>query len=88
MSSKTKSTPPDKLPATYEAALAELDALVASMESGQVPLDELLAGYQRGAALLDFCKAKLAVVEQQIRVLDETAANGSPTATPWENKRE
>ncbi len=58
------------LPATYEAALQELEQLVARLESGQMPLDELLAGYQRGAALLTLCKDKLQAVEDQIKVLD------------------
>ena len=58
------------LPATYEAALQELEQLVSRLESGQMPLDELLAGYQRGAALLAFCKDKLQAVEDQIKVLD------------------
>ncbi len=78
MTSKPKTTA--KMPATYEAALAELEHLVQTLESGQVPLDDLLAGYQRGAALLAFCKDKLAAVEDQIKLLD---ANGN--AKPWED---
>ena len=58
------------LPATYEAALSELEALVGQLESGQMPLDQLLTGYQRGAALLAFCRDKLKAVEDQIQVLD------------------
>jgi exodeoxyribonuclease VII small subunit len=58
------------MPATYEAALQELEQLVARLESGQMPLDELLAGYQRGASLLAFCKDSLQAVEDQIKVLD------------------
>ncbi|NBS47805.1 MAG: exodeoxyribonuclease VII small subunit, partial [Betaproteobacteria bacterium] len=42
-------------PASYEAALEELEQLVARIESGQMPLDQLLQGYQRGAELLQFC---------------------------------
>ena len=58
------------LPATYEAALQELEGLVSSLESGQLPLDQLLTGYQRGAQLLAFCKGKLEAVETQIKVLE------------------
>lgn len=60
------------LPATYEAALLELEGLVASLESGQLPLDKLLTGYQRGAQLLTFCKGRLDAVETQIKVLEGT----------------
>ena len=60
------------LPATYEAALQELEALVSSLESGQLPLDQLLTAYQRGAQLLAFCKGKLEAVETQVRVLEGT----------------
>ena len=58
-------------PATYEAALAELEQLVSQIESGQLPLEDLLTGYQRGAQLLQFCRDKLQAVENQIKVLDE-----------------
>jgi exodeoxyribonuclease VII small subunit len=60
------------LPASYEAALQELEALVDSLESGQLPLDQLLTGYQRGAQLLKFCRDKLEAVETQIKVLEGT----------------
>ena len=60
------------LPASYEAALNELEGLVASLESGQLPLDQLLTGYQRGAQLLKFCRDKLEAVETQIKVLEGT----------------
>jgi exodeoxyribonuclease VII small subunit len=70
-------TPAVPLPVTYEAALAELEALVGQLESGQMPLDQLLTGYQRGAALLAFCRDRLKAVEDQIQVLD----GGQPK--PW-----
>ncbi len=67
----TDSTAPvPALPATYEAALAELEQLVGQLESGQLPLDQLLTGYQRGAALLTLCRDRLKAVEDQIKVLD------------------
>ena len=69
---KSSSTSTPALPATYEAALQELEGLIANLESGQLPLDQLLAGYQRGAQLLAFCKARLEAVESQIKVLEGT----------------
>jgi exodeoxyribonuclease VII small subunit len=64
-------------PASYEAALEELDQLVGLIESGQLPLEQLLTGYQRGAELLQFCRQKLQAVENQIKILDEG------TLKPW-----
>ena len=64
-------------PASYEAALEELEQLVARIESGQLPLEQMLAGYQRGAVLLNFCRARLEAVQDQIKVLDEGALQ------PW-----
>lgn len=61
---------PPTEPASYEAALQELEQLVTRLESGDVPLDQLLTGYQRGAELLNYCRARLEAVEQQIKVLD------------------
>ena len=69
-SSATAPTP--ALPATYEAALLELEGLVSGLESGQLPLDQLLTGYQRGAQLLAFCRSRLEAVENQIKVLEGT----------------
>ncbi len=68
---------PTALPATYEAALQELEGLVSQLESGDMPLEQLLSGYQRGAELLKFCRDKLEVVENQIKVLDGGALK------PW-----
>ena len=64
-------------PASYEAALEELEQLVGSIESGQMPLDQLLVGYQRGAVLLAFCRDRLEAVQDQIKVLDDGALQ------PW-----
>ncbi len=68
---------PQSEPASYEAALEELEHLVARIESGQLPLEQMLAGYQRGAVLLNFCRTRLEAVQEQIKVLDEGALQ------PW-----
>lgn len=64
-------------PVHYEAALQELEQLVAKLESGDMPLEQLLTQYQRGAELLKFCRDRLAAVEEQIKVLDQG------TLKPW-----
>ncbi len=59
------------VPASYEAALQELEQLVARLESGDMPLEQLLTQYQRGAELLKFCRDRLEAVENQVKVLDQ-----------------
>jgi exodeoxyribonuclease VII small subunit len=58
------------LPTTFEAALTELEAVVASMESGELALEDSLRAYQRGARLLQYCQAKLGDAQQQVKVLE------------------
>ena len=60
----------DKLPESFEAALAELESIVQGMETGKLSLEESLAAYQRGAALLRHCQGSLAAAEQKIQVLE------------------
>lgn len=69
--STSTSTSAPNTPASYEAAVQELEQLVSRLESGELPLAQLLAGYQRGAELLKYCREQLAAVEGQIKVLDE-----------------
>ena len=58
-------------PQTFEAALAELEGIVANMEGGQLPLKDALAAYKRGAELLTFCQASLKDAQQQVEVLEQ-----------------
>jgi exodeoxyribonuclease VII small subunit len=55
---------------TFEAALAELESILATMEDGQLPLADTLAAYKRGAELLQFCQAALKDAQQQVQVLE------------------
>ncbi len=72
-------------PKTFEAALAELETIVATMEGGQLPLADALAAYQRGAELLQYCQAALKDAEQQVQVLErgvlKSFAPDDPDAT-------
>jgi exodeoxyribonuclease VII small subunit len=63
--------PPNDTPLTFESALSELEALVATMETGQLPLRESLAAYKRGAELLAFCQTALKDAQMQVDVLEK-----------------
>ncbi len=60
---------PQKTPG-FEAALAELEKVVAEMETGKLSLEESLAAYRRGAELLAQCRSRLEDAQQQVRVLE------------------
>ena len=71
MEKNTASPQPTAVPASYEEAVTELDALVATMEAGQLPLERMLESYRRGAELLGFCRSRLEAVEQQVKILED-----------------
>src|SRR4051794_9807514 len=58
-------------PASFEAALLELEEIVATMEGGQLSLQESLTAYKRGAVLLHFCQGVLQDAQQQVEVLEK-----------------
>lgn len=57
-------------PQNYEAALKELEGLLAELEGGQLPLEKSIETYARGMALLKYCQSQLMDAEQRIRVLE------------------
>lgn len=86
-------TAPDTDPASatapsFEAALGELEGIVAAMEAGKMPLQDALDAYKRGVALLRRCQATLTAAEQQIRILDADTLRDfdAPQDAPPEDK--
>jgi exodeoxyribonuclease VII small subunit len=70
-------------PQTFEAALAELEDIVARMEGGQLPLKDSLAAYKRGAELLTRCQASLKDAQQQVEILEQGVRKAfEPEASP------
>ncbi len=55
----------------FEAALAELEAIVASMEGGQLELEASIAAYRRGMDLMKHCQTQLTDAERQIRIFED-----------------
>ncbi|MEA3308706.1 MAG: exodeoxyribonuclease VII small subunit [Chloroflexota bacterium] len=54
---------------SFEAAAAELEALVQRLEEGELQLEEAVACYQRGQLLAQHCQSLLDKVELQIQEL-------------------
>jgi exodeoxyribonuclease VII small subunit len=61
---------PVATPASFEAALAELEMIVQKMEAGEAPLEESLAAYERGMTLLKHCQETLTAAEQKLQILE------------------
>ena len=57
-------------PKSFEEALKRLETLTQAMQSSEMPLEDALAAYQEGNELVEYCRAKLAEVEQKLQVLD------------------
>jgi len=66
---------PQATPKSFEAALAELETIVATMEGGQLALADSLAAYKRGAQLLQYCQTALKDAQQQVQVLEKGVLN-------------
>ncbi|MCW5625850.1 MAG: exodeoxyribonuclease VII small subunit [Burkholderiales bacterium] len=72
--------PEPKPPQSFEAALEELETIVAAMEGSQLTLEASLAAYRRGAELLKYCQAQLEAAEQQVKVLEGDTLRDLPGA--------
>jgi len=53
----------------FEAAMAELEAIVERLEQGELPLEESLRQFERGVELTRSCQAALKMAEQKVQVL-------------------
>jgi exodeoxyribonuclease VII small subunit len=68
---------------SFEAALAELEQVVARLEGGQVALEESIDLYARGAALRAHCEERLMAAEARVAEIAQ-APDGSLRARPVE----
>jgi len=57
----------------FEAAMDELEKLVARMEQGDLPLEETLQQFERGIELTRQCQKALDEAEQKVEILVEKA---------------
>ena len=78
MTARSKSedaVPPEAL--SFEAALKELEGIVARLEQGQVDLEDSIALYERGQALKAHCESKLKAAESRLDKI--VLCDGGPT---------
>ena len=61
----------DDEPIDFEAALAELEALVTKIEAGSLSLEESLVAFERGIKLTRDCQAALRSAELRIKALTQ-----------------
>ncbi|MES2729218.1 MAG: exodeoxyribonuclease VII small subunit [Pseudomonadota bacterium] len=71
-------TSSSNIPATFEAALTELEQIVRNLESGKTSLEDSIAAYTRGMELKAFCETRLK--EAQLKV-DQIAQATDGTLT-------
>lgn len=62
----------------FEAALAELETIVAKMESGSLSLEESLAAFERGVKLTRQCESALRSAELRVKALSEDGSEEQP----------
>jgi exodeoxyribonuclease VII small subunit len=73
VTSGAASGPPPVEALSFDAALAELQEVVARLESGALPLEEAIAAFERGVRLHDRCAALLDRAELRVqRLVEET----------------
>ncbi len=65
---------------SFEAAMQELEQIVAKLEKGDVELEESIAIYERGEALRGHCDALLKKAEAKVEKIT-LGADGKPAGT-------
>lgn len=67
---------------SFEAALKELEAIVARLESGETPLQDAIDLYERGNALRARCAERLDAAQARIEAI-RLDAEGRATTSPF-----
>jgi exodeoxyribonuclease VII small subunit len=70
----------------FEAAINELETIIAKLEKGELKLDESIDHFQKGIELSKYCSKKLDEVEKKICILIEDD-KGNVTEEPFINER-
>lgn len=66
---------------SFEAAMEELETIVARLEKGEAKLDEAIGDYERGALLRRHCEARLREAREKVEKI-RLGADGSLDTEP------
>jgi exodeoxyribonuclease VII small subunit len=69
---------------SFEAALRELETIVARLEQGDVDLEDSITLYERGQALKSHCEGKLRAAEGRLEKIVVQGGEVSAAAMPVE----
>jgi exodeoxyribonuclease VII small subunit len=68
----------------FEAALEQIEQIVADLERGEPELSRALAKYERAVGLLAHCNGLIDGAERTVALLDGIDELGRPVATPFD----
>ena len=66
---------------SFEAALNELERIVASLELGEVSLDEAIAAFERGTVLKSHCETRLEAARMRVEKIKAPSSGQAPEST-------
>ncbi len=66
---------------SFEAALNELERIVASLEHGEVSLDEAIAAFERGTVLKSHCEVRLEAARMRVEKIKSPVSGQAPEST-------
>ena len=69
---------------SFEAALSELERIVAALEENELGLERSLTHYERGVARLNHCYQLLEQAQRKISLLRGVDEAGQPVTEPFE----
>lgn len=69
---------PVENPPSFEASLAELEAVVKQLEAAELPLEKMLELFERGMQLSELCRKQLTEAETKVEILMKKGQNVEP----------
>ncbi|MGE9271394.1 MAG: exodeoxyribonuclease VII small subunit [Verrucomicrobiales bacterium] len=82
MTARKKSHKPGTKELSFEAAISELEEIVAAMEEEELPLEELVARFEQGTQLLARCQTVLDSAKKRLQTIATSPDPENNSANP------